>query len=200
MAVPDCTTRRDNAHRTQEREVLYPWHPWAGCTVHTHEVIEKAAGDVVRCSHDDSVSGRLLELPFWMLDRAACAPMRIEMCPQVDIAALQALRTLLDKTAVGGGVAGLASSNAPVSGAARVSHDQNRGEVHATSTAASTRPSKRDAAVRSVRNGKQRQRGIDTGMADAASTNAPGSDGVDDAAHLRSRGRRSPSPTEEGAP
>ena len=196
----DCTTRRGNAHRTEERKVLYPWHPWAGCIVHIHEVIEKAAGDVVRCSHDDGASGRLLELPIWMFDPAACAPMRVETFPQADIAALQALRALLDTTAIGGVAVGLASLNAPVSGAARVSHNQNRGEVHATPTAASTRPSKRDAAVRSVRYGKRRQRGTDAGMADAASANAPGSDGADDAPHLRSRGGRSPSPTEEGAP
>jgi hypothetical protein len=194
------TTRRGNAHRTEERKVLYPWHPRAGCIVHIHEVIEKAAGDVVRCSHDDDASGRLLELPIWMFDRAACAPMRVETFPQVDIAALQALRALLEATAIGGVAVEFASSNPPVSGAARVSHDQNRGEVHATPTAASTPPSKRDAAVRSVRYRERRQRGTDAGMADAASANAPGSDGADDAPHLRSCGRRSPSPTEEGAP
>ena len=148
-----CTTRRGNVHRTEERKVLYPWHPWAGCIVHIHEVIEKAAGDVVRCSHDDGALGRLLELPIWMFDPAACAPMLVETFPQADIAALQALRALLDATAIGGGAVGLASLNAPVSGAARVSHNQNRGEVHATPTAASTRPSKRDAAVRSVATG-----------------------------------------------
>jgi hypothetical protein len=104
-------------------------------------VIEKAAGDVARCSHDDGASGRLLELPIWMFDRSACAPMRVEAFPRVDIAALQALQVLLDATAIGGVAVGLASSNARVPGAARVSHDQNRGEVHATPTAASTRPS-----------------------------------------------------------
>src|SRR5260370_24220679 len=125
--------------------------------------------------------------------------MWIETLHQADIPGLGALRTLLDETAIGIAV-GLASSNAPVSGAARVSHDQNQGEVHATPTAVSTRPSKRDAAVRSVRYGERRQRGTDAGMADAASTNAPGSDGADDAPHLRSRSQRSPSPPEEGAP
>jgi len=163
-------------------------------------VIEKAAGEVVRCSHGDGASGRLLELPIWMFDRSACAPMRVEAFPRVDIAALQALRVLLDATAIGGVAARLASSNARVLGAARVSHDQNRGEVHATSTAASTRPSRRDAAVRFVRNGEWRQYGTDAGMADAASANAPGSDGAADAPYLRSRGRRSPSSTEEGTP
>jgi len=195
-----CTTRRGNAHRTEERKVLYPWHPWAGCIVHIHEVIEKAAGEVVRCSHDDGASGRLLELPIWMFDRAVCAPMRVETFLRADIAALQALRALLDATAIGGVAVELALSKAPVSGAAWASHDSNRGEVHATPTAASTRPSKRDAAVRSVRYGERRQRGTDAGMADAAGTHTPGSDGADDAPHLRSRGRRSPSPTEEGAP
>ena len=200
VAGDNCTTRRQNAHRTEERKVLYPWHPWAGCIVHIHEVIEKAAGDVARCSHDDRASGRLLELPIWMFDRSACAPMRVEAFPRVDIAALQALRLLLDAPAIGGVAVGLASSNARVSGAARVSHDQNRGEVHATPTAVSTRPSKRDAAVRFVRYGVRRQHGTDAGMADAASANAPGSDGAADAPHLRSRGRRSPSSTEEGTP
>jgi hypothetical protein len=192
--------RTPNAHRTEERKVLYPWHPWAGCIIHIHEVIEKEAGDVARCSFNDGSLGRLLELPIWMFDHAACAPIRIETSPRVDIAALQALRTLLDATAIGGIALGVASSNVPDSGAARVSHDQNRGEVHATPTAASTRRSKRDAAVRFVRYGERRQRATGTGMEGAASAHAPGSDGADDAPHLRSRGWRSPSPTEEGAP
>jgi len=165
-----------------------------------HEVIEKTAGNVVRCSHDGGTSNRLLELPIWMFDRAACAPMRVGRFPQANIAALAALRTLLDATAIGDVAVELASSNAPVLRAARISHDQNRGEVHAMPTAASTRTSKRDATVRSVRYRERRQRGTNAGMADAASANAPGSDGADDAPHLRSRGRRLPSPTEEGAP
>jgi hypothetical protein len=55
-----CTTRSGNAHRTevaQEREVLYPWHPWAGCVVHVHEAVEKAGGIFLRCSLD-SAAGR----------------------------------------------------------------------------------------------------------------------------------------------
>jgi len=75
-------------------------------------VIEKAAGDVARCSHDDGASGRLLELPIWMFDRSACAPMQVGAFPRVEIGALQALRVLLDATAIGGVAVGLASSNA----------------------------------------------------------------------------------------
>ncbi len=54
-ASPYCTTRRGNAHRTddaEECEVLYPWHPWAGCIVRVHETVEKADGTVLRCSRD----------------------------------------------------------------------------------------------------------------------------------------------------
>jgi hypothetical protein len=32
---------------TEPREVLYPWHPWAGCIVHVHEMIEKASGNAL---------------------------------------------------------------------------------------------------------------------------------------------------------
>lgn len=48
------TTRRRNAHGIAEYELLYPWHPWAGCLVHIHEVVEKAGREVFRCS----LSGR----------------------------------------------------------------------------------------------------------------------------------------------
>src|ERR1700676_93657 len=37
------TTRRRNAHGIAEYELLYPWHPWAGCLVHIHEAVEKRA-------------------------------------------------------------------------------------------------------------------------------------------------------------
>src|SRR6202790_1330632 len=42
------TTRRRNAHGITEYELLYPWHPWAGCLVHIHEVVEKAGREVFR--------------------------------------------------------------------------------------------------------------------------------------------------------
>src|ERR1700747_3385187 len=85
------TTREGNAHRTDksdEREVLYPWHPWAGCTVYVHETVEKTAGTALRCSRDGGAPERWLPLPVWMFDRAACLLMRIARDPQVDLAAL----------------------------------------------------------------------------------------------------------------
>ena len=86
-----CTTRSGNAHTTdksEEREVLYPWHPWVGCVVLVHAVIEKADGVVLRCSRDGEATGRRLELPARMFDRAACLPMQVARRPRVDFAAL----------------------------------------------------------------------------------------------------------------
>jgi hypothetical protein len=65
-------------------------------------VIDKLAGAVARCSHDKGAIGRLLELPLWMFDRSACASMRVQTLPHVDIAALRALRALLDATSIAG--------------------------------------------------------------------------------------------------
>ena len=128
-----CTTRRGNAHKTdeaEEREVLYPWHPWVGCVVLVHEVIEKADGVVLRCSRDGEVAGRWLELTAWMFDRAACLPMQVARRPRVDFAALSVLLALLAETVGCDGRA--SSSNTPVSGSAREPCDQNPGDAHAT--------------------------------------------------------------------
>lgn len=41
--------QRRNAHGTEERELLYPWRPWAGRSVCVHEVTEKAGWAAFRC-------------------------------------------------------------------------------------------------------------------------------------------------------
>ena len=82
-AAGGCTRRRDNAHKIEEREVLYPWHPWFGRVVRVRELIEKRAGGILQCSLDGSASGRWLELPQWMFDQAACLSMRMEVLPRV---------------------------------------------------------------------------------------------------------------------
>jgi hypothetical protein len=94
-SVSRCATRRRNAHGIAEYELLYPWHPWAGCLVHIHEVVEKAGGEVFRCSLSGRASARWLEIPAWMFDRAAHAAWRVGAAPYVDIAVLTALATLL---------------------------------------------------------------------------------------------------------
>lgn len=90
-----CKTRRQNAHVTEHREVLYPWHPWFGLAVHVHQTVEKGHSGILRCSVDGSASGRWLELPVWMFDRAVCLSIRLADSPRVDLAALENLRKLL---------------------------------------------------------------------------------------------------------
>ena len=121
----DCTTRGRNAHRTDECEVLYRWHPWFGRVVAVHEVIERAAGRVVRCRLTEAGSDRWLELPAWMLDRAACAPMRMTAQPRVDVGALAALQALLTEAANAGSCC--VASNARVLGTGRNACDQKPG-------------------------------------------------------------------------
>ena len=89
---------------------------------------------MVRCSSGCEALELWRELPAWMFDRAACAPMRVEAGPQVDVGALEILRVLLNEVAGAGAAAGIVSSNALVLGVPKVSHDQNWGEADATPT------------------------------------------------------------------
>jgi hypothetical protein len=86
VVANDCTTKFENAHGTEFRELLYPWHPWAGLSVDVHESVEKPDGVVFRCS----VRGRRLEIPAWMFDRSTCARVRVAADVHVNLAALDA--------------------------------------------------------------------------------------------------------------
>jgi hypothetical protein len=122
-----CTTRFENGHGTVFRELFYRWHPWFGTLVAIHEAIAKADGVVFRCTLSGSAADRWLEVPAWMFDRVARsdAPC-LATAPFVSVAALLALTDLLRQALK----ASSASSNAPLSGASRSSHDQTWGEAH----------------------------------------------------------------------
>jgi hypothetical protein len=182
----DCRTKLENTHRTEKREVAYRFHPWAGRIVDIHEVVEKASGHVARCNLDGEEVHRLLELPTWMLDRVACAPVRMDAQPRVDAAALDALTTLLAEVAI----AGAASSNIPVAKAQMVSRYENRGDRDAVPAQGASKSSIQDDTIRSVR-GTRRRGGGDAGMEHPSGGGSPGSDTPDGAATSRSRGRRS---------
>src|SRR5216683_4982217 len=119
-----CRSRQQNAHVTEERRVLYPWHPWFGLTVHVHEAVERRGTSTFRCSLDGRVTGRWLELPAWMFEPAACVPMRIAPSPQTSATALAALDALLRDAA--GTPARPPSLHVPVSGVGRDPCHQNR--------------------------------------------------------------------------
>src|SRR6516162_3614461 len=100
--APGCTRRRDNAHKIEELEVLYQWHPWFGRVVQANAVMRR---------HPDCSEGRRrLELPRWMFDRAACLAIRMAASPRVDTAALITLKTCL-ADALGTGLCGGPLSN-----------------------------------------------------------------------------------------
>ena len=143
--APHCTTRHDNAHRIEEREVLYQWHPWCGRVVRVHEAISKGGGDALRCSLDDSEADRWLELPVWMFDRAICLSARLVASPWVDCAVLLALKECLARASAGR-LGDARSSNASDSGAERNSCNQNRGTTDASPAPSAARPASRRAA------------------------------------------------------
>ncbi|TCS19024.1 hypothetical protein EDC31_1672 [Acidomonas methanolica] len=119
---PDYRTLLCKTHNTDVREVLYPWHPWFGRRVCVEETIERGGQVRSRCRLSDAGAVRLLELPAWMLDRAACAGMRPAPDPSVSLGALYDLRSLLT---------GFLSSY-PSETVAGFSSDRNRREDHAT--------------------------------------------------------------------
>ena len=90
-----CTTRRQNTHITDRREVCYPWHPWYGQVVEVVEGVKRGDRSVWRCRLAGDGSGRAIELPQWMLDRAACCILRMAEAPVVTSQALRQLRELL---------------------------------------------------------------------------------------------------------
>jgi hypothetical protein len=171
-----CTTRRGNAHGTDEREVHYAFHPWTGCIVHIHEVIKKPSGDVARCSRDGDATGRWLELPTWMLDRAACAAIRVEKGPCVHMAALSALMAVIRRASSDGDGTHLVTSTAPIPGVTRISHGSNRRVSHATPQSSSG-CSKHRETVRPVRpSERSRHRRGAARLADTARSDAPNAD------------------------
>jgi len=193
-----CTTRRQNAHRIEEREVVYPWHPWSGCIVQIYQVVEKSSGDVVRCSRGDEVPGRWLELPLWMFDRAECTLMRVATAPRVNLVALSALAVLLTEARSAEAAMGMAAPSSP-EGAGYLSHEANRGDVHATTAACSPQSAEQTAPTRSVRTTRRLPRDSGAGLAGAPGDNARGFDDTDHAADPRPRARRVPEVRGRGA-
>jgi hypothetical protein len=191
-----CRKRRRNAHGIAEREVLYEWHPWFGRVVRIHEVIEKTGGDIFRCSCNDEPVDRGLELPGWMFDRAACTPMQISSAPLVTASALRALRLLL-AAAVPRRVDLDGPSTTLAPDAALSSHDQTRGESHATAARASTFTS--EQAVRPVHRTRRRQPAARAGLGITSAADPCGADRPHDALDPRSRPEPSPSRAGGGA-
>jgi hypothetical protein len=80
------TTKQHNAHGTEVREVLYPWHSWFGREVHVHEVVKRGNMPVFWCSPTADRKGRCLAVPSWMFDlRQIPKPIDIPTHPEAKV-------------------------------------------------------------------------------------------------------------------
>src|SRR2546429_5384317 len=93
--APHYTTRQHKAHGTEEREVLYPWHPWFGRRVFVHKILIRGNTRIFRCSETVQATDRRLEVPEWMFERAGCCGMARAESPRVNRAALDRLKALI---------------------------------------------------------------------------------------------------------
>src|SRR5262249_42230738 len=87
-----CTTRQQNAHIIEQREVLYRWHPWHGRTVSIVAAMTRGGLAIFRCHADDR--SRALEIPQWMFDPATCCRTHLAARAIVACRALCAVRRL----------------------------------------------------------------------------------------------------------
>jgi len=129
-----CTTQQQNAHVTEQREVLYRWHPWHGRTVSIVSLMVRGGVATFRCRTDDS--SRCFEVPQWMFDAATCCRTQLASQAMVACRALHDLRDLIQATE-------RISSTPVLQGEHLISHAT--GDAHATQ-----KPKTGERAVRAV--------------------------------------------------
>ena len=95
---PRGTSRQRNTHSIESREVRYPWHPWHDRVVAIHQSFTRNGRALFRCSIEENLEARLLEIPQWMFDLATCCRMRLAAAPTVSCKALLDLKSLLQCT------------------------------------------------------------------------------------------------------
>ena len=89
------TSQQQSAHIGELRDLLYRWHPWHGRKVRVHATLVKRGLAVARCSLEDVQPFRILEVPAWMFDAAACCRIRTAGSSVVTVESLRELRTVL---------------------------------------------------------------------------------------------------------
>src|ERR1700730_1483372 len=93
--VPNDTTQQHNTHIRDLREICYSWHPWHGRAVWVHATLVKRGRAVAHCSLEELQTSRVLEVPLWMLDVAACCKTRVSKPGFVSAQSLRELKELL---------------------------------------------------------------------------------------------------------
>jgi hypothetical protein len=89
------TTQQHNTHITDVREICYSWHPWHGRAVRVLARLVKRGQAVAYCSLEDVPACRVLEVPLWMLDVAACCKIRASQTPFATAQSLRDLKEVL---------------------------------------------------------------------------------------------------------
>ena len=91
----DDTTHQHNTHISDVREICYSWHPWHSRAVRVHASLVKRGQAVAHCSLEDVPACRVLEVPLWMLDVAACCKIRASKPASASAQSLRDLKEVL---------------------------------------------------------------------------------------------------------
>ena len=92
----DCTTEGSNTHKTETREVRYPWHPWYGQSVSVRGIRNRHGLKVFFCVLDEEHEFPVLEVPEWMFDPVVCVRLERAERARVDGWALRELKSELE--------------------------------------------------------------------------------------------------------
>lgn len=123
-----CTSRRQDAHVTESRVVLYRWHPWYQQTVYVSGRSARGEQAVVRCALEQADVARALEVPQWMFDAVVCARTPLAVSPSVDVAALREAVILLRAALRPDGRPVLQAEHKRQPGGAYATHDEATAE------------------------------------------------------------------------
>jgi hypothetical protein len=93
--VRNDTTQQRNTHIRDLREILYCFHAWHGRAVWVHASLVRRGRAVAYCSLEDENS-RVLEVPLWMLDVAACSKTALSKLAFVSAESLRELKEILE--------------------------------------------------------------------------------------------------------
>src|SRR5438270_8337695 len=93
--VRNDTTQQRNTHIRDVREIRYCFHPWHGRAVWVHASLIRRGRAVAHCSLEDENS-RVLEVPLWMLDVAACSKTALSNLAFVSADSLRELKEILE--------------------------------------------------------------------------------------------------------
>jgi hypothetical protein len=94
-SVHNDATQQHNTHIRDLREICYSWHPWHGRSVWVHATLVRRGRAVAHCSLEDVQTCRVLEVPLWMLDLAACCKTRASKPGFASVQSLRELKELL---------------------------------------------------------------------------------------------------------